>query len=758
MELKIHHPLVRDVESGVRIAEITEGSTLLNAVEKEPARGMQLPHVDNSVFRQLVEQIREVFWVTDVSKTRLIYISPGYEAIWGRSCASLYAWPQNWLEAIHPEDRERVREAAISKQASNEYDEIYRIVRPDGSIRWIHDRAFLVRNEAGEGDRVVGVADDITPSKLVEKTLRKAEADYHNLFENAMEGVFHTTPEGRFLSANPAFARMLGYANAQELIAAISDIGRELYVRPEMRLEFKHRLESEGFVIGLETEVYRKDRSRIWIRTNARVVRDAGGKTLYYQGTNLDITKRKAAEARLAILGHAIESTSEPMSITDLENRFTFVNQAFRTVYGYTEAEVLGKSPEMLFSSKNPDCLMAEILRWTRMGGWQGEVLDLRKDGTEFPILLSTSLIKDQTGQVVGLMGVARDITQLRRAQEARRELAAIVENAQDAIFSITLGGVIVTWNKAAERIYGYTAQEAIGKLVTMLLTPDCAAKVADILEDILRGNPLDNYETIHRRKDCAPVTVSLTVSPVRDVCGKIIRASIIARDVTQRIQLEKEILESSAEERRRIGHDLHDGLCQYLAGIAFRAKALEQTLAADGLPCMREAKELTALVSNAIGQARSLARGLDPIEVENRGLIAALQDLAIETEKLFEVRCLFASRMPDIKVDGQTGLALYRIAQEAIHNAIKHGAAKRIQTELKFLSDHLCLEVQDDGKGFDMGATGSNCGMGLRIMNYRARSIGAVLLVKSQPKQGTQIECRLQIDSVHLHHRQPPT
>ena len=116
-------------------------------------------------FRQLVEIIREVFWLTDLEKKDILYISPGYEAIWGRSCASLYAAPQNWLEAIHPEDRSRVAEAAHTKQVSGDYDEEYRIVRPDGSIRWIRDRAFPVKNDAGKVYRLAGIAEDITEQK-----------------------------------------------------------------------------------------------------------------------------------------------------------------------------------------------------------------------------------------------------------------------------------------------------------------------------------------------------------------------------------------------------------------------------------------------------------------------------------------------------------------------------------------------------------------------------------------------------------------
>ena len=116
-------------------------------------------------FRQLVEIIKEVFWLTNLEKTEILYISPGYETIWGRSCESLYAEPQTWLEAIHTEDRSRVRESALHKQINGAYDEEYRIIRPDGSVRWIRDRAFPVKNEAGQVYRIAGIAEDITEQK-----------------------------------------------------------------------------------------------------------------------------------------------------------------------------------------------------------------------------------------------------------------------------------------------------------------------------------------------------------------------------------------------------------------------------------------------------------------------------------------------------------------------------------------------------------------------------------------------------------------
>src|SRR5262249_30857588 len=144
-----------------------------------------------------------------------------------------------------------------------------------------------------------------------------------------------------------------------------------------------------------------------------------------YEGTSQDITERRKAEAQLATLAHAMESTSEMICITDLNDRFTFVNRAFAEAYGYSPKEILGKSPDILFSPKNPPELISEILAGTRAGGWRGEVMDRRKDGTDFPVYLATSLIQDQAGRTLGLMGVAQDITARKEAEAALQEAQA---------------------------------------------------------------------------------------------------------------------------------------------------------------------------------------------------------------------------------------------------------------------------------------------------------------------------------------------
>jgi PAS domain S-box-containing protein len=172
-------------------------------------------------FREIAEMTREVFWVRDAAKTRMLYISPAYEEVWGRTCASLYANPMSFVEAIHADDREGVRSRMVS-QASGEYDEVYRIFRPDGTLRWIHDRAFPVHAPDGEVLRIVGSAQDITALKRTEQALRESEGRYRNLFESAPDGILVADSQGRYVDVNLAAVAMLGYTR-DELIGMKSE-------------------------------------------------------------------------------------------------------------------------------------------------------------------------------------------------------------------------------------------------------------------------------------------------------------------------------------------------------------------------------------------------------------------------------------------------------------------------------------------------------------------------------------------------------
>jgi two-component system sensor kinase FixL len=338
-------------------------------------------------------------------------------------------------------------------------------------------------------------------------------------------------------------------------------------------------------------------------------------------------------------------------------------------------------------------------------------------------------------------MDVSQDKADRNQIEGRLRELAGIVDNFDDAIVSATTDGIIVSWNEAAERIYGYSAQEAVGRSASMLIPPGRENEMREILQRIRRGEWTKNMGTTRSRKDGTLIDVLVTAFPINHFMGQDRCALVIARDITLRKRMEEKLLEIGADERRRLGHDLHDGLGQFLLGIALKIKMLEEALTKENSTEAWRAREVVGLVNTAIAQTRNLAHGLDPVHVEANGLVAALRNLAGQTRELFQVECAFDCEPEHLDVNAQTGIAFYRITQEAIQNAIRHGQARRINVELVVDDLRLCLKISDNGKGFSPDSR-SRSGMGLQIMQFRANSIRGLLAIESQPDEGTRIEC----------------
>lgn len=232
-------------------------------------------------------------------------LNPQWEVVLGYPLSELEG--RSFFELIHPDDRESTRQAVeelASQRAVTGFVNRYRCA--DGSYRWFEWRSYPV------GDFIYAAARDITERRQTEEALKKSEEKYRDIFERAAEGIFQSTPEGRFLSVNPSFAQMLGYDSPDELVALVTDIGAQLYVHPEERLRFTGELESSASVIaGFEHEFYRKDGGIIWISTNARAVRDPGGRVLYFEGTSENITARKIAEREIHRLNEDLERRVE---------------------------------------------------------------------------------------------------------------------------------------------------------------------------------------------------------------------------------------------------------------------------------------------------------------------------------------------------------------------------------------------------------------------------------------------------------------
>lgn len=336
-------------------------------------------------------------------------------------------------------------------------------------------------------------------------------------------------------------------------------------------------------------------------------------------------------------------------------------------------------------------------------------------------------------------------IADLHRELEASQmRVHGILETAVNAIITISERGIIETVNAAAERIFGYTREEMIGQNVSMLMpTPYREQHDAYLANYRHTGQPKVigiGREAIGRRKDGSTFPLDLSVGEVKLPTGRIFTG--IIRDLTDRRKLEEKILSISEEEQARIGRDIHDDLCQQLAAIGCLTKVVYQRLTASNSPEALQLAEIARLITSANVRAREMSRGLIPVVLDAAGLMAALADLASSTERIFRISCPFRCDLPVEVADNKTATQLYRIAQEAVANAIKHSHAERIEISLELEDGMIVLTIRDNGRGMPEGDVRQGSGLGLLTMNHRARMIGGTLTIMPDPLGGTVVQC----------------
>ncbi|MEP7151505.1 MAG: PAS domain S-box protein, partial [Nitrospira sp.] len=443
--------------------DITERKEAERAVEESQER-----------FRQLAEHISEVFWITDPIKDRIIYISPGYEDTWGHSCESLYASPHSWMEAIHPEDRQRVA-TAIGRQDQGTYREEYRIVRSDESIRWIWDRAYPIRDASGTVYRIVGLAEDVTDRKRVEAALIESEQRYRVLFDDNPSMYFMVDAEGAVLSVNRCGADRLGYRVEELLGTQVMDV-----FHPDdgdaLRRHLVACLADMSQPRRWELRKVHKDGHVIWARITAQGVPNE------YQGPVLlmvceDITAMKEAELALhnseEFTNQILRSSADCMKVLDLDGRLQYMNDTGQTLLTITDISTYINQPWGDFwegDDRNAALAALEAARAGEMGKFVGFCPTTTGQAKWWDVQVTPML--DAEGHVRRLLAISRDITDYKRVQESlhasEERLESVIRGSNDGFWD---GHVLpgkpwhtpstpVWWSPRVRDMLGYNQQE----------------------------------------------------------------------------------------------------------------------------------------------------------------------------------------------------------------------------------------------------------------------------------------------------------
>ena len=565
-------------------------------------------------------------------------------------------------------------------------------------IVWADDHRYSLRirpylTDNGEAEGAVIFLVNIDQIKEAEQKRQELSETLATLFESAPDAVMTVNASGRIERVNGQAEKMFGYDR------------RELLGKPVAKLmpgQFpkapgKRRAGLMGTAVGLELLARRKDGSKLPVDINLSPLSLAGAEGMI--ATVRDITQRKQAEQALSQSRDELETrVAERTAELSAERSKTVVALEIRA---RQQAALAGLGQRALEGTVLPT-LLDDAVRLVQaiLGCEFCTVMELLPTGRAFSLRAGSGWRRGAVGSVQVGTG--------RRSQEG---------------FTLLSNAPVIVEDLRAEKRFRSSQFPFHRRVVSGLSV------------------------IIHGRRQPYGVFAAHTTRRRRftndDVHFLQSVANVLAAAIERR-ELEEELLNISSNEQRRIGQDLHDGLCQHLAGVEFKTAALAKQLAGDPVKG-GHAASIVELVRNGARQAWMLARGLSPVTLESHGLMSALRELTTNSSKLFHMSCRFDCPRPVLVPSNAVATHLYRIAQEAITNAVKHGHARSVVVSLSRSRGSATLAVADNGAGFPRDVRAVQ-GMGLRIMQYRADTIGAILTIEGANRKGTKVLCQFKL------------
>ncbi len=631
-----------------------------------------------------------------------------------------------------------------------------------------------VRNEDGTLSKLT-IYRDITHRKINEEKVKAYKEDYKRLFEHVGCGVYISTKEGSFLDANQSLLDTLGYRSKDEFLNI--DITKDLYLRPEDHRKFQEMIERDGRVIDYEVDFKRKDGSPIPVLLTSHIRYDQQGKISGYEGIMVDQTLRKQMEEDYRRL---FEHVGCGVFISTKEGKFLNANQALLDMLGYRSKEEFLK----IDITKDLYLRPEDRRRFRELIERDGRVIDYevdfkRKDGKPISVLLTGHVRYDQKGNVLGYEGLNVDQTQRkqmeRELKEAHDFLNKIIQSSPNAIMVADLKGKIIIWNRAAEEILGYRAQNVVNKMNMEYIYPQgVAGKIIELMRGPEYGGPgkLRSYPLSYERHDGQIVEGSLSATSIYDTMGNELAFVNIFVDLKERLDMERKLRQTQeqllqSEKLASIGrlsagvaHEINNPLTTILTS----SMLIQEDLDSDDPICQElktisdEALRCRKIVTNLLDFARQTKptkklNDLNKIVRQSFMLTrkqAAFQDVSVELN--------LSEKLPHICLDkDQIQQSLINLTLNAIE-ATDAGGKITLTTLFDAKTDTIEISVKDTGIGiqpenldkiFDpfFTTTEGGTGLGLAVTHGIIEQHGGTVKVESTPGQGTCVRIRLPLE-----------